>query len=107
MSNELKLSKYQSKNLELLSKLGSVEYVAKSTVDRVYTKEGELWRFFSHSSSVSPVAGVDVMSLWELERAGLVSSSHSTTYSKDFCKERRSKGPVGSWYKTVTVFTIN
>jgi len=107
MSNELKLSKSQAKTLELLSKLGSVEYVAKSTADRLYTKEGELWRFFSASSSVSPVDGVDVMSLWELERAGLVSSTASTTYSKDYCKERRSKGPVGSWYKTVTVFTTN
>jgi len=117
MSNELKLtksqaknldllSKSQAKNLDLLSKLGSIECVTKHTAAIKHTKLGKVCRFFSILNS-SQVKGATLYSLGRLEGLGLASSTSSTTYSKDFSKELRSVGPVGSWYKTVTVFTIN
>ena len=106
MSNEIKLTKSQAKNLDLLSKIGSLEYVTKYTVKRLYTSEGEI-RDWRGTYMKAQAKGFNLTALENLEKAGLVSSTASTTYSKDFSKELRSKGPVGSWYKTVTVFTIN
>ena len=106
MSNELKLTKSQAKNLDLLSKIGSLEYVTKRTVKRFFTSEGEI-RDFRGSYMQAQAKGFNLTALENLEKAGLVCSTASTTYSKDYSKERTYKGPVGSWYKTVTVFTIN